>query len=215
MNVVYFAVGQEHAAMAELAATALRATNPAATAWVLTDPDTQFQTLQPVRGYVSAQTLIYDRTIAQYHFLVQQREALFLDSDCVVNRDLTGAFDGSIAVTKRIPPKEAANQPYNGGVLYGRGHGGVAFWMHWCQLYWHIQRDAWAWYGDQAILPHLVKDYPVTVYDGSTHNYVPTSAEDALELKDAYIVHFKGPRRKAFMADYVRKVCDATQIHCA
>ena len=215
MNVVYFAVGPEHAAMAELAASALRATNPTATAWVLTDTDTQFKTLQPVRGYVSPQTLIYDRTIAQYHFLLQKREALFLDSDCVVNRDLTGAFDGTICVTKRIPPKETLDQPYNGGVLYGQGHGGVAFWLHWCQMYWRIQRDAWAWYGDQAILAHTVKDYPVTIYDSSTHNYVPTSAEDALELKDAYIVHFKGQRRKAFMQDYVRKVCDATTLNCA
>lgn len=215
MNVVYFAVGPEHAEMAELAAIALRATNPTADAWVLTDAETQFETLKPVRGFVSPQTLIYDRTIAQYYFLLQHREALFLDSDCVVNRDLTGAFEGGICVTKRIPPKAVADQPYNGGVLYGRGHGGVAFWMHWCEMYWRIQRDAWAWYGDQLILSHIVKDYPVTVYDSSTHNYVPTSIDDAGKRHDAYIVHFKGQRRKPFMGQYVQRVIDETTIDCA
>jgi len=189
--------------MAELAASALRATNPEAVAYVLTDTTTTFRTLQPVRGYVSPQTMIYDRTIAQYQFLLQHREALFLDSDCVVRRDLSGVFDGSICVTDRIPPKAVPDQIYNGGVLYGRGHGGVAFWLHWCQLYWHIQRDAWAWYGDQLLLAHMAKTYPVTVYSGQTHNYVPSGPDDET---DAYIVHFKGPKRKAWMVDYVQRM---------
>lgn len=191
--------------MAELAATALRATNPSAEAYVLTDTSTTFRTLTPVRGWVSAQTMIYDRTILQYQFLLQHREALFLDSDCVVQKDLTGAFDGTICVTERVPPKAVPDQIYNGGVLYGQGHGGVAFWLHWCELYWHIQRDAWAWYGDQVLLARMAKNYPVTVYSSQTHNFVPTRADEA---SDAYIVHFKGSVRKEWMRSYVDRLLD-------
>jgi len=205
MNVVYFAVGQDHAELAELSASVLRVTNPNAEVYVLTDLTTQFSTLRPVRGHVSPRTRIYDRTILQYQFILQHREALFLDSDCVVQKDLSGAFDGSICVTERVPPKSVPDQIYNGGVLYGSGHGGVAFWLHWCQLYWFIQRDLWAWYGDQVLLARMAKNYPLTIYGSSTHNFVPRRED---EPNDAYIVHFKGEIRKAWMRNYARRLLD-------
>jgi hypothetical protein len=206
MNIVFFAVGDEHAAMAELAAEAARITNPAADLYVLTDIHTQFRTLTPVRGHCSKETLMYDRTIAQYHFLRDRREAIFLDSDCVVQRDLTGAFAGPVAVTERIPPKNAAGQIYNGGVLYGSGHAGVAFWLSWCELYWLIQRDAWAWYGDQVLLAKLVPNYTSTqVYPSHTHNLVLSSAVEIDAHPDAYIVHYKG-KRKHWMRDHVEAI---------
>lgn len=206
MKIAFFAVGAEHAEMAELAAEAARITNPNAELYVLTDVHTQFKTLTPVRGHCSTATLMYDRTIAQYHFLREHRKALFLDSDCVIQRDLTNAFDGPVAVTERIPPQMIADQIYNGGVLYGEGYAGVAFWLSWCELYWLIQRDAWAWYGDQVLLAKLVPHYPsTTVYPSSAYNLVLSRRDQIHDHPDAYIVHYKG-KRKSWMLDHVEAI---------
>lgn len=209
MNVVFFAVGEEHAALAELAAECVRLTNPSAKVWALTDPMTGFQTITPVRGHTSPQTMMIDRLIAQYHFLRQEGEALFLDSDCVVQRDLTDVFKGPVSVTERVPPKAAQGQPYNGGVLYGRGPEAVEFWAILREIMDFMQRDAWAWFGDQLALAHVVPHCGdiVNVYPCETHNYPPNvdelkwSSDD--KMRDAFIVHFKGERRKAQMRQYV------------
>ena len=204
MNVCFFAVGEPDAEMAEMAAEALRLTNPDAKAYVLTDAETQFKTLEPVRGHVSPHTLIYDRTIAQLHFLRQHREGvLFLDSDCIVNQPLEGVFEGPIALTRRVPPTKLPDQIYNGGVLYGEGHAGVAFWAHWVECYQYLPRQNWQWYGDQMLLVHLVPTYEVINVYHEAHNYVWTNSRELDEVLPYYVVHFKGPKRKPYMPRYL------------
>lgn len=204
MNVVYFAIGQEFAAQAELAAEALRMTNPEAKAWVLTDKTTEFKTLVPFRMHSSPATLIYDRTIMQFRFLREHGYALFLDSDCVVNRPLQDVFSAPITLTKRVPPKAVPEQIYNGGVLYGEGKPALKFWLEWVDLYQQIDRGAWAWWGDQMILPILVPHHPVTVLESQEqYNHIPTRLDQLGEVLPATIVHFKGNQRKSWMPVYV------------
>lgn len=209
MNVVYFAVGQEHAQMAELAAKALRLFHPDWDAYVLTDPDTQFQTLKPVRGYCSQMTLMYDRAIMQRQFLMehlnQYEPTLFLDSDCIVNRPLTGFMHGPVGVTWREPPKQAKGMNINGGVLWCEGRRALAVWSHMVDLFQYFQRDAWAWYGDQIALSEMHKEYSkwVYLYPCETHNYAWANPWECESILPSYIVHFKGTKRKALLPQYV------------
>ena len=204
MNVCFFACGEEYADEAEMAAEALRLTNPHAKIYCLTDQDTQFKTLEPVRGQYSKSTLMYDRIVGQAHFLRDNRQALFLDSDCLVGQDLTNAFKGPISVTKRIPPKQTPGQIYNCGVLFGSGAQAISFWLHWIDVFQFLERNAWKWYGDQIILAHLVGDYPsVNIYESETHNYIPTHLDSLDSVLPAKIVHFKGLKRKAWIPYYL------------
>lgn len=202
MNVVYFAVGQEFAEQAELAAEALRLTNPGAEAWVITDQNTQFETLTPYRTHSSPHTLIYDRTLTQWRFLREHGSALFLDSDCVVNGPLDDVFAGPIAVTDRVPPRAVPHQIYNGGVLYGEGPQARKFWQDWADMYSQLERGAWAWWGDQMILPTLIEHHQVNVYPSATHNYIPVYYSECNTRIDTHIVHFKG-KRKPWMPTYI------------
>ena len=203
MNVVYFATGQKSAEQAELAAEALRITNPGARPWVLTDMHTQFRTLEPFRMHCSQKTMIFDRTILQFNFLREHGHALFLDSDCVVNKPLQGMFAGPLAVTKRKPPKAVPEQIYNGGVLYGEGKEALRFWQSWVDTYQQIDRGAWEWWGDQMILPVIVPHFQVKVYESETHNFIPTKINLPFDELPANIVHFKGEKRKPWMPLYV------------
>lgn len=205
MNVVYFAVGQDHAEMAEDAAEALRLSNPKADAWVITDDATQFRSLIPFRVPCSEATLIYDRLLGQWRFLREHGRALFLDSDCVVNGDLDGVFKGPIAVTERVPPRGLESQIYNGGVLYAEGGDAVRFWQDWADQFPYMDRKGWAWYGDQVTLPLVVEHHTarVTVYPWETHNYVPTKlSECERPIIGKHIVHFKG-KRKSWLPVYL------------
>lgn len=205
MNTVYFAVGAEFAKQAELAASAMRLSNPHARAWVITDQETQFETLEPYRTHTSEATLMYDRTLAQWQFLREHARALFLDSDCVVNCDLKGVFAGDVCVTVRKPPLQVPEQIYNGGVLYAEGGRAIRFWQDWADQFPVLPRDKWAWWGDQMTLPGVVEHHvhSVTVYPSETHNYVPTQFHECLEpMGGRVIVHFKG-KRKDWMPIYV------------
>ena len=195
MNIVYFAVGEQYAKQAEAAASILRLTNPTAKAWCITDKETPFDTLMPFRTHSSHATLIYDRTLAQYQFLREHNKALFLDSDCVVNGPLTGVFKGPVSITDRVPPKQAATQIYNGGVLYGEGREALKFWQDWIDMYPQLERGAWGWWGDQMILPILAEHHKPNVFPGNTHNYVPTHLVECYSPIKAHIVHFKGTRK--------------------
>ncbi len=205
MNVVYFAVGEEFASQAEMAAEALRLTNPSARPWLLTDMHTK-ASLETFRGHTSAQTLIYDRTLMQLGFLREHGSALFLDSDCVVNRSLDGVFQGPIGVTQRTPPKQVQQQIYNGGVLYGEGEEAIRFWQAWVDMYPQLERGAWAWWGDQMILPFMIPHHPEVNIYGEDHNYAFRHPSECARVMDAFIVHFKG-KRKPLMAPYVRLLC--------
>ena len=208
MNVVFFAVGQGFAQQAEDAASALRLTNPGVDAWCLTDQDTQFKTLRPYRIHSSKATLMYDRTLGQYQFLREHGSALFLDSDCVVNRSLEGVFSGTVAVTKRLPPVNIPHQIYSGAVLYGTGVDALKFWQDWIDMYPQLPRGSWKWWGDQMLLPVLAEHHQVSVYESDTHNYVPTRLTECEVVMPAHIVHFKG-QRKPWMPFYLETLGDA------
>jgi hypothetical protein len=190
VNIVYFAVGQEFAEQAELAAEAMRLSNPDAEAWCITDANTSFKSLQPYRVPIAGPSLIYDR---------------LLDSDCVVNGPMQGVFKGPVSVTERKPPGGCEDQIYNGGVLYAEGDQAVRFWQAWADQFIYVDRNAWAWWGDQLLLPLVVEHYKrdVSVYWWETHNYIPTKfVELAYPLQGKHIVHFKG-KRKPWLPYYV------------
>ena len=195
MNIVYFAVGEEHAKQAEEAASILCLTNPSAKAWCITDKETQLDSLIPFRTHSSPATLIYDRTLTQYQFLREHGSALFLDSDCVVNRPLESVFKSPLSITDRIPPRQAQTQIYNGGVLYGEGQEALKFWQDWIDMYPQLERGAWGWWGDQMILPILAEHHKPNVFPAATHNYVPTHLVECYSLMSSHIVHFKGTRK--------------------
>lgn len=204
MNIVFFAVGHEHAWLAEQAAQAARITNPDARLWVITDQTTEFDTLEPFRIWTSVPTLMYDRTIGQLHFLQKHGEALFLDSDCAVSKPLEGAFAGDVCVTSRVTPTALREQPYNGGVLYGRGAAAIKFWSDFVRMYQYLERTHWHWWGDQMVLACIVPQYTdIVIYPAQTHNYIFANSREFLVDTGAWIVHFKGGKRKELLPEYV------------
>ena len=146
----------------------------------------------------------------------EHREALFLDTDIIVRRDLRKVFDlpFDVALTRRYgtlmvvdddpfrPHFPSGNlidyMPYNAGVMFSRTRD---FWVDCrkaCESMHPIFRR---WYGDQMALKAVVEggDYAVVELAAHKLNYAPEHAKDW--PNDALILHFKGAR-KAWMKDY-------------
>lgn len=129
---------------------------------------------------------------------------LFIDTDCVVRKDVRSVFDEDfeIGLTDRkgsIWEKSPYGMvmPYNMGVTFSRG---PEFWKRVLKYLKTLPEQYQEWEGDQRVVCELAAaGYPVRVLPGKTYNFTPEKRGDSVE--HAAIVHFKGSR-KLWIGDY-------------
>jgi hypothetical protein len=134
-----------------------------------------------------------------------EKEAIFLDTDIIVKRDLREAFRESfdVGLTKRDYPvinrdsKENITEkmPYNTGVMFSRNPDFFQAAYEHCL---RLPEEKRQWWGDQIAVNYVAKSgkYKVVEFDCGLWNRVPVRADD---VGDAYVVHFKGSTRKTWM----------------
>ncbi len=179
-----------------------------------------------VRRPLDPSQLMYERMRSQRCFLASLDDGsntVFVDADVIVNRDPAGIFDGSfdIALSWRTGPVEA---PFNGGAIFARGSpAALAFFDTMLAAYIALEHcDAIrarfpegirGWWGDQlamaavvdwnefarrdsdrmSIAGSVVRFLPQRKYNLVMERTTPLSVPDRLQ---AYLVHFKGARKK-------------------
>jgi hypothetical protein len=129
---------------------------------------------------------------------------LFIDTDCVIRRDVRSVFadDFKVAVTDRKGSIWAKGwyadlMPYNMGVTFSRS---PMFWRIVLEKLKKMGDELQKWEGDQLLVCGLIKaGFPAKVLPGFIYNYTPVNRGDSIE--HAAIVHFKGAR-KAWIGDY-------------
>ena len=131
------------------------------------------------------------------HFAEIDGEFLALDTDCIVQADVSGVFSlpFDVALTIRdkpvIDPKSGKDlslvMPFNTGVIFSRN------------------RDLWrmavslvpenlGWYSDQLVMPKLASKFNVLKLHCDNFNYTPQV--DGEDVSGRLIVHYKGKWRK-------------------
>lgn len=128
----------------------------------------------------------------------------FLDTDCVVRKDLRHVFedDFEIALTDRkgsIWEKSPYGMvmPYNMGVTFSRG---PEFWAKVLGYLKTLPEKYQEWEGDQRVVCEMaMAGYPAKVLPGRIYNFTPEKRTDP--VSHAAILHFKGPR-KQWLEDY-------------
>lgn len=134
----------------------------------------------------------------------QAGEVLFLDTDCVVQDDLSRIFRHEFDVALTLKGKRFALYvdpmgtkhylPSNGGVMFSR-----------CPRFWRAKREivdamtdpmARAWWGGGIALNQLIErgEYKVLWLDAERYNYAPKSPDE--DLRDKLVVHYRGRKRK-------------------
>jgi lipopolysaccharide biosynthesis glycosyltransferase len=153
------------------------------------------------------------------HFANTQGKWLFIDTDVIVQRDVSNVFDWDfdIAVADRQWTKAPNGQyraggqpdyverfPYNAGVVFSRC---PRFFSDIVRMLTMRQDLQQSWVGDQLALCDLVKAkrYAVKVLPGMIYNFPPESANDP-DIKNAAIVHYKGKARKPFLVQRAKAV---------
>lgn len=170
----------------------------------MTDYDTK-----PVTGVDEVVRKCYDgRFLMPYRMLHLQdfpeSQAIFLDTDVVVRKDLTPIFDEDfdIGLTIWTGPIMDPNgvdvtktMPYNTGVMFSK-QAGKPFWAEAHQYCLALPLEKWGWWGDQLSVKAIadktslrVKTFPCDLY-----NYSPGSENE--DLSDRFVVHYKGLRKE-------------------
>jgi lipopolysaccharide biosynthesis glycosyltransferase len=139
--------------------------------------------------------------------------AIFLDADVVVQRDLRRLFQDEfdIALTYRDEtdpslrksPLAYQMMPFNAGVMLARSSG-RDFWAEAHRVCLDMPEDRQYWFGDQLAIKEVaarttlkVKQYPCALF-----NYSPSRWDE--DLSDKYVIHYKGNNRKIWMQDQWR-----------
>ena len=143
------------------------------------------------------------------------REAIFLDTDIIVRRDLREVFalPFDVALTRRYGELALAADdpygrhfpsgnvidymPYNAGVMFSRTQD---FWIACREACEHMHPDFRRWYGDQIALKAVADTGEYAVFELAAHilNYSPAHPQDIPDT--ALVLHYKGAR-KAWMKD--------------
>jgi hypothetical protein len=133
-------------------------------------------------------------------------DAVFLDTDVIVQQDLGPVFDMAfdVALTRRenigTDPNGidiAAVMPYNAGVMLSRP-AGWAFWDNvWrqCQSY---PDEIRRWWGEQYALRDIATVAPLRLLELPCDRYNYTPATESEDVSSRAVVHYKG-KRKAWM----------------
>lgn len=144
------------------------------------------------------------------HHAGVEGEWLFVDTDVIVQRSgvrkvFNDEFD--IAITDRTWPHLKAavgfteRMPFNTGVVFSRC---PRFWADVYTRLRNLEPELQQWMGDQEVICEIVNEdsprYQVRHLRGHKYNYPPVVEEDTTDLEAAaFIVHYKGPKRKPLM----------------
>ena len=125
-------------------------------------------------------------------------EVLSLDTDIIVQRDLSGVFAWpfDVALTKRDGPIRTPDgfditkvMPFNGGVVFSRSR---QFWREvhqWCEN----NKAECGWFVDQMALAGVSRGFDVLTLHCDNFNYTPKSADE--DVSRRFAVHYKGHRK--------------------
>jgi lipopolysaccharide biosynthesis glycosyltransferase len=132
--------------------------------------------------------------------------AVFLDADTVVRKDLTSVFDGEfdVALTRRdatdLTLGEAVLEamPFNTGVMFSKASG-RQFWLAAHAAVRAMPDEHQVWWGDQLAVKKVAEETSLKVaeYPCALYNYTPTSPDE--DLSERYVVHYKGRERKPWL----------------
>lgn len=203
MRVGFFVQGEgPHLDCSKHLIESVRATMPGVEIAHITDEHTRHATGADRVIRVKADLPMAMRRVAAHASL--QGEWLFIDTDCVVRRDVREVFsdDFDVAVTDRVGSiyhdgSYGRLMPYNMGVTFSRS---PKFWREVLFRMTALPDVMKKWEGDQLVVGMLAKEWPkVKVLPGHVFNYTPEKRGDKAE--HAAIVHLKG-NRKEWLGDY-------------
>ena len=132
-----------------------------------------------------------------WHLSRLDGDVLFLDTDVVVNKDMSHVFmlDFDVALTWRseqivdpVGTNVTEMMPYNTGVMFQ--HSGY-FWGEAAR--WAKDKDI-GWYADQIAAAALAPHFNVLKLHCDNFNYTPKKADE--DLSNRYAVHYKGKSRR-------------------
>ena len=135
-------------------------------------------------------------TFRALHLSQLEGEVLSLDTDIIVQRDLSRVFDWPFdaALTQRDGPIRTPDgfdlttiMPFNGGVVFSRSQKFRQAVYEWCAG----SEDGW--YVDQLALAHVAKDFDILKLHCDNFNYTPRSPSEDVSMR--FAVHYKGPRK--------------------
>lgn len=190
--------------VAQIMVASVKRAMPAAKIVQMTDYDTK-----PVIGVDEVIRKRYDgRFLMPYRMLHLQdfpeTDAVFLDTDVVVRKNLTSVFDEDfdIGLTIRLEPiidptgvDVTQTMPYNTGVMFSRPTG-KAFWQDAYRYCLALPDEKKEWWGDQLSVKAIadktslkIKTFPCDLY-----NHTPASENQ--DLGDKFVVHYKGKRKE-------------------
>lgn len=148
-----------------------------------------------------------------YPFLMQYRlshfkdfpgDAIFIDTDTVILRDLRPVFEKQfdVALTRRtgriiVDGKDIVpEQPFNTGVMFSRN---PAFWSDVFDCCWKLNDDLKHWYGDQMSVKVVVDSGKFNILELPCFEYNYSPKRPGEDLTGKYVAHYKGEKRKAWM----------------
>lgn len=159
----------------------------------------------------------YLMTFRMEHLAALRGEWITLDTDVVVNGDITQVFsqDFDVALTKRygkiLDPDGidiVEHMPYNTGVMFSRNH---QFWEGaYKQLLLQMPQSAHKWWGDQLSV-RIAADsgrFNVLELPCDKYNYTPAAQG---EKSDALVIHYKGKRKEWMINEHkhIRRTGDS------
>lgn len=144
---------------------------------------------------------------------------VFVDTDVIFQQPVTAvfaAYDFEIAVTTRNWPHVKAAEgfsermPYNMGVVFSRN---AHFWAECYTRLRDLEPDEQDWMGDQVVFNDVIAEgrYLIRRISGATYNFPPDipgkETPYADLLKQASILHYKGPERKRLLLTPEQRLC--------
>lgn len=220
MNVGFY-LTRSHPDWMDYFVRSIRRSNPAAGIYQLTDDQSEpVPGVDVIRLHTESEVQDggFDCIHRVSHFAALPGEWLFIDTDVIVQKDVTHVFHESfdVAPVDRLWIPESTGQwraggdpgyrnlyRYNAGVVFSRSQ------RFWLDMYAELLKQPalrTAWVGDQLLLSRMAVpggSYNVKVLPGMTYNFPPESSSDP-HIEHAAIVHYKGKQRKPFLLQRVK-----------
>jgi len=131
-------------------------------------------------------------------------DVISTDTDIVFQRDVSKVFDWDfdIAIARRDGPimtpdgKDLTKiMAFNSGIMWCRN---PEVWKR-C-LQWLSERDDIGWYSDQMAVNVVLPEFNVLKLHADNFNYSPSKQGE--DLKNRYVVHYKGKRKPWMIKDF-------------
>jgi hypothetical protein len=201
LSIAFLHVGADLALPSLMVASA-RAAMPGAEIVQMTDRDTA-----AVPGVDTVARRDWDGTKLMIfrlaHLAALDRAAcVLLDTDVVVQRPLDHVFEQpfDVALTirhERIKDLDGVNiverMPYNTGVMFSRR---PQFWAQALEHCRQLTDDLHDWYGDQVSVKHVADSGAFKVVELPCDPYNHTPRIEQEDVRDCYVVHYKGARKE-------------------